>query len=197
MGGYDRYSCIYGYQFRYDPINMRIMANALYVAMRGLFTPDSDKMRKEVGGSRYDKTLKELKDSSKENVGDDDFYIDLRLFMPTAPGPYAPGYTSRPDNTYPNEEKDEYKNLKIDRAIHEMVVKTYNLSSEEDYRQMTVQAIADKEADRQHLFGDNKQAGEYHFHPVFGVDTIGVMINPSGSIGSLVDSCIILLFLVT
>ncbi len=189
LGGYDKYSDIYGYQFRFDPNVMRIFTSALYVSMRGKVHPDMDSMRNEFGASKYNKTLSQLNDTGKEQVGDSDFFTDFRKFMPTAPGPYAPGYTTRPDETYPNEKKDEYKNLSVDRKIYEMVVKEYNLNSQEHYQE-TVQAIADKEAEPEHLFGDDMKAGVYSFSPVFGEKTIGVRIDPDSNLSSLVNDAI-------
>lgn len=179
MGGYDRYSNIYGYKFKCDPNVARLVASSLYVSMRGLKKPNVDSMRKEIGGSKYNNTLYDLRKTDKESVGDDDFYTDFRQFMPTAPGPYAPGYSSRPDVTYPNEKKDEKSNLLVDREIHEMVVKDYNLDEAKFYEKV-VQAIADEEACTYHLFGDNVTVDNYKFHPVFGVDTIGRRFNGYG-----------------
>lgn len=181
MGGYDRYSNIYGYEFKSDPNYARIAAGAIYVAMRGKLKPDIATMRSESGGYKYSKTLQQLYDTSSIAVGENDFYIDLREFMPTAPGPYAPGYTTRPDNTYPNEQKDSYKNLQKDRDIHEDIITKYNLDNN-TYLQMTVQAIADKDAASAHLFGPNRQTEHYSFHPVFGEQTIGIELPTTGSL---------------
>ena len=193
LGGYNRYSNIYGYKFEYDPNVVRLVAASIYASCRGRMKPDTDKMRAEIATSRYSKDLRTLMDGKRDNVEEKDFFIDLREFMPTAPGPYAPGYTSRPDDTYPNEEKDEYRNLKVDRFIHEnVVIPNYNLDTkiEEDF-QNTVQAIADKDADSHHLFGDNIQTEHYHFHPVFGEDTIGVRLNTEGDMAELIYCLII------
>lgn len=189
LGGYDRYSNIYGYQFRYDPNVMRIVGASLYAALRGFIKPGVDKMRDELGSTKYDRTLEELRDDAREQVGETDFFVDFREFMPTAPGPYAPNYRDRPDATYPNEEKDEYRNLKVDREIHEQVVEDYNLDSDLHYQE-TVQAIADKEAESEHVFGEDKVAGEFKFHPVFGLYNIGMTVNPKGKTAYLVDQCI-------
>lgn len=186
LGGYNKYSNIYRYKFEFDPNVMRIFSAVIYVAMRGKVRPDMNSMRKELGTSKYSKTLNQLNDTNKEQVGTNDFFIDFREFMPTAPGPYAPGYTTRPDDTYPNEKKDEYKNISVDRNIYEMVIKKYNLNVQ-DYYQDTVQAIADKEADVEHLFGDDITAGVYHFSPVFGEKTIGIRIDPESNLSKLVD----------
>ena len=185
LGGYDKYSKIYGYRFEYDPSVCRLTASALYASLRSILKPDIEGMREELGGTKYTETLGKLMNGTRENVGEDDFFIDFRTFMPTAPGPYAPGYTSRPDNTYPSEEKDKYGNLKVDREIHEEIVEKYNLDD-----QICVQAIADKEADTKHLFGDPHQTEHYHFIPVFGEDSIGKRIETDGKVATLVSQSI-------
>lgn len=186
---YDRYSNVYGYKFKTDPNIARIVAGTIYAAMRGLKQPDIEAMRKECGDYKYSKSLEELGDGDRDKVSPEDFFTDFREFMPTAPGPYAPGYKDRPDNTYPSEERDDYNNLKVDRDIHEMVIEMYNLTVMEHYQE-TVQAIADKEADREHLFGPNRQTEHYHFHPVFGEDTIGIELKDDGDLANLVSMAI-------
>jgi hypothetical protein len=163
---------------------MRIFAAAIYASMRGMLKPDIETMRNEMGGSKYKKTMYDLADQDSDYVKDDGFFIDFRKFMPTAPGPYAPGYTTRPDNTYPNEKKDGYKNLEMDNKIHEYVVSTYNMDSK-DNSGRTTQAIADEEWCEYHLFGDNKKVEEFTFHPVFGVDTIGKRLPTEGNMVDL------------
>ena len=190
LGGYDKYSNIYGYTFESDPNIMRKVAAVLYVAMRGTLNPNVDVMHEEVDGTTYDKTVEELGDGKRDKVSDKDFFIDFREFLPTAPGPYAPRYKERPDETYPNEEKDEYNNLQIDRNIHEYIVENYNLDNQEHYQEV-VQAIADKEADPKHLFGSNMETENYSFHPVFGQDTIGIELKDDGEIANLVYLSII------
>ena len=185
LGGYDKYSKIYGYRFEFDPSVCRLVGSALYVSLRAILKPNINKMREELGGTKYTETLGKLMNGTRENVGEDDFFIDFRTFMPTAPGPYAPGYTSRPDNTYPSEEKDKYSNLKVDREIHEEIVEKYNLDD-----QICVQAIADKEADTKHLFGDPHQTEHYHFIPVFGEDSIGKRLDTGGVLATLVSQSI-------
>jgi len=189
LGGYNKYSNIYGYTFESDPNISRKVAAVIYVAMRGTIKPNIDKIRKEINGKKYSDKLSVLYSQNKNNVGKDNFWIDFREFMPTAPGPYAPGYTSRPDKTYPNEQKDEYNNLLVDRNINETIIKKYNLENEQ-YKQETVQAIADKEADAEHLFGKNRSTKNYTFHPVFGEDTIGIELNYGGVLSELVDRAI-------
>lgn len=187
---YSRYSDIYGYKFKCDPNISRMVAGAIYVAMRGLKQPDVEAMREECGGSKYSKTLEEMGDGKRDKVSPNDFFTDFREFMPTAPGPYAPGYTTRPDDTYPTEGRDSYNNLQVDRDIHEMIVEMYNLSIMEHYQE-TVQAIADKESDNEHLFGPNRKTEHYHFHPVFGEETIGIELPDHGVMADLVQQAII------
>jgi hypothetical protein len=192
-GGYDRYSNIYGYKFKADPNIARLVGASLYASFAGLKQPNKDEFRTEVGGNKYSKTLQKLQDdSSKTQTGEKQFFTDFTQFMPTAPGPYAPGFTTRPDNTYPNEKKESNKNLAIDYKIHEMIVEKYNLDNKE-YFDATVQAIADKEWNKQHLFGDNITYKEYSFHPVFGVDTIGKRLNPECNyadfVGLAISTC--------
>jgi len=184
MGGYDRYSNIYGWKFEYDPNIMRILAGAIYPAMKGYCKPVTETLRREVEGTRYNSTLQQLYDNnSRDNVAPNAFFTDFRVFMPTAPAPYAPAYSKRPDRTYPNEERDEYDNLKVDRQIHEMIVEAYNLNQPEHYQE-TVQAIADKEVEAKHMFGKNRQTKNYQFHPVFGEDTIGIELPDEGELAS-------------
>ena len=184
MGGYDRYSNIYGYRFEHDPNILRILAGAIYPAMKGYCKPVTETLRREVEGTRYNSTLQQLYDNnSRDNVAPNAFFTDFRVFMPTAPAPYAPAYSKRGDRTYPNEERDEYDNLKVDRQIHEMIVEAYNLSQPEHYQEV-VQAIADKEVEAKHLFGKNRETKNFKFHPVFGEDTIGMELPDEGTLAS-------------
>lgn len=187
IGGYDKYSNIYGYTFKSDPNVARLVGSAIYSALRATLKPDADKMRAEIGGSKYDKPLAVLGSDSRDKIGDNDFFIDFREFMPTAPGPYAPGYATRPDETYPNEKKDGYKNLDVDNAIHEYIVKNYNLSDKSNSGR-TVQSISDEEWCEYHLFGDNKKVDDFEFHPVFGEDTIGRKIEIKDGIVNFINT---------
>lgn len=190
MGGYDKYSNIYGYKFELDPNVMRILAGAIYPAMKGFCKPVTETLRREVEGSKYSKTLGQLyTDEKRDNVAPSGFFTDFRVFMPTAPAPYLSTYSKRSDRTYPNEPRDEYDNLKIDRQIHEMIVEAYNLNQPEHYQEV-VQAIADKEAKKEHLFGKNVNTKHYHFHPVFGEDTIGVELPYDGVLGDFAYLCL-------
>lgn len=182
-GGYTRNDNLYGYEFMSDPNVMRIIAGAIYTAMRGTLKPDTDKMLTELKGKKFTKTLKQLiSDESKTDVADDAFYIDLRKFMNSAAGPYAPGYTDRSKNnpTFPDA-KEKNGCLKMDMTIHNHITKSINL-----YAQAAVQATADKDWDVQHLFGDDKVNvhGMYHFDAVFGKNTIGMKIDPKSSLAT-------------
>ena len=190
LGGYDRYTNIYGWKFEYDPNIMRILAGCLYPAMKGWCKPVTETLRKEVEGTMYGRTLKQLyTDEKRDNVSPSGFFTDFRVFLPTAPAPYLSTYSKRSDRTYPNEPRDEYDNLKMDRNIHEMIVEMYNLSQPEHYQE-TVQAIADKEASKEHLFGKNRETKHYHFHPVFGEDTIGKELPYDGVLGDFAYLCL-------
>ena len=115
----------------------------------------------------------------------ENFYVDLREFMPTAPGPYAPGYKDRSaigGYPYPTEEKTSDYNLAVDKAIRDYVVENFNLDTDlNNYEnfQRTVQAIADKDADCNHLFGKPHSVDGYEFNPVFGPSDLGHDIYPS------------------
>lgn len=184
LGGYDRYTDIYGWKFEYDPNIMRILAGAIYPAMKGWCKPVTETLRREVEGTRHTCTLQQLYDyNGRDNVAPSAFFTDFRVFMPTAPAPYSPAYSKRPDRTYPNEERDEYDNLKVDRQIHEMIVEAYNLNQPEHYQEV-VQAIADKEVEAKHLFGKNRETKNFKFHPVFGEDTIGIELPDEGTLAS-------------
>lgn len=188
LGGYDRYDDVYGYTLDGDPFIMRSVAGVVFAAMRGVLMPDDDVLRDEIGGTTYDKTLKELGSGTRDDVSPESFFTDLRAFMPTAPGPFAPGYTTRPDNTYPTEPRDSYNNLQTDRDVHEAIVSSYNLDNEA-HRQEVIQAIADKEGDQHHLFGKNRRTEHYEFHPVFGTDTIGIELSDDDELAAFASVC--------
>jgi hypothetical protein len=129
--------------------------------------------------------LKTADDIQKNVVSKSGFYVDFRQFMPSSAGPYDKNYKFRPANIMSDEE-DEYFNTKMDRDIHELIVKIFNLDATDPaIHQRTVQAIADKEQSVNHLFGSNKKVGEYEFHPVFGKDTIGKKIKTDGGVANL------------
>lgn len=189
MGGYHRNSPIYGYRFDCDPIVARIVGSAIYAAMRGQTKPDIEAMRSELGGQLFRESLAEIKESDSCDFDSIGFYVDFRQILPSAPGPYAPDWMNRPDKAImPDEPRDEYANLDVDRKIHEQIVLGYNLDGTE-HHQETVQAIADKEADMRHIFGGYHTTGGYDFHPVFGTYNLGKHIAPYGNVAELTDLC--------
>lgn len=184
-GGYSMKSKIYGYHFRADPNVARLVASAVYAAMHTISKPDIETMRKEIGGSQYSMTLAELlEEESRTHVTDDAFYVDLRQFLASAPGPYAPAYADRGgiNATFPDE-KVSNGCIKVDVDIYNYIVEKYNLPE-----QRAVQAIADEDADPHHLFGTDKRdvGGQYNFNAVFGESTIGETINPEGKIAEFI-----------
>lgn len=183
-GGYTKDSNIYGYTFHSDPNVARLVASSVYAAMRGKKKPNISSMRNEVGGNTFNNNLKHYSETeTRANVGTNDFFVDLRKFMPTAPGPYLSSYSNRNSiggYPYPDEVKNDDHNLKQDQDIYDYIVENYNLdTSTGDKYQRTVQAIADKEWHANHLFGGSKTVGQYTFDPVFGKSIIGKTINPS------------------
>lgn len=184
-GGYGMNSPIYGYQFNTDPNVARLVASAVYAAMHTISNPDIDAMRSEVGGSTYKMLLEELlEEESRSHVTDDAFYIDFRMFMASAPGPYSPKYNDRSgiNPTFPDE-KASNGCLKMDMDIYSFIIEKYNLPD-----QRAVQAIADEDADVCHLFGTDKRnvGDQYNFNAVFGPTTIGETIPPGGNIAEFI-----------
>ena len=185
-GGYTMNSNIYGYHFKNDPNVARLVASAVYAAMHTTAKPDIAAMRTEVGGSQFGKTLAALYDDEPRNhVTDDAFYVDLRKFMASAPGPYAPGYTDRSslNPTFPDD-KSSNGCLTMDMSIYFTVTGRYVLPEER-----TVQAIADEDGDVHHLFGTDKVNidGQYDIKAVFGAKTIGESIDPEGKLPQMID----------
>lgn len=184
-GGYSMNSPIYGYHFKSDPNVARLVASALYAALHTYSMVRTDMMRTEVGGDRYHTHLAVmLEEESRNHVTDDAFYVDLRKFMASAPGPYVPAYADRGgiNPTFPDE-KTANGCLKVDMDIYNSIVAERNLPD-----QRTVQAIADEDSDMHHIFGTDKRnvGGMYDFNAVFGESTIGETINPEGKIAALV-----------
>lgn len=182
-GGYNMNSKIYEYHFKNDPNVARLVASAVYAALHS--SADTDAMRTEVGGAKYSRTLAAMFDDEPRNhVTDDAFYVDLRKFMASAPGPYAPGYTDRSmlNPTLPDH-KTSNGCLSMDMSIYFTVTEHFNLPEER-----SVQAIADEDGDVHHLFGTDKRdiGGQYDFNAVFGSKTIGETIDPEGKIATLV-----------
>ena len=192
MGGYNKDSKLYGWKFRCDPNICRMVAAAIYAAMRGVCKPDIEAMREECGGISISDTIEDIRESDSFDLNHS-YYVDLREFMPTAAGPYAPNYKDRSKvggYPYPNDAKTDDYNLAIDRAISDMFIEKYNLDSPAKAR--TVQAIADKDANYNHLFGKRRQVEDYYFDPVFTKETLGQEVYPSlaKELCELVDDCI-------
>lgn len=196
LGGYTYSSPIFGYEFKSDPNVARLVGSMVLAAMLGKKQPDLRAMSAEIGGTTYpnglsyylDIGLNHLKtadDVQKNVVSKSGFYVDFRQFMPSSAGPYDKNYKSRPANIM-TDAKDEYLNTKMDRDIHEFIVKTFNLDATDPaIHQRTVQAIADKEQSVNHLFGSNKIVGGYEFSPVFGKNSIGKKIKTDGGVANL------------
>ena len=113
LGGYTMNDNLYGYEFRSDPNVARLVASAVYSALHAVLGPDIDAMRAETGGTPYSDTLSYiLENYSKTDVSKSGFYIDLREFMNSAPGPYSPSYSDRSgiNPTWPDQ-KASNKNL--------------------------------------------------------------------------------------
>lgn len=182
IGGCDKDSKLYGWKFKCDPNICRMVASAIYAAMRGVCKPDVDSMQEECGGISIPDTIEDVRESDSFDL-DHSYYIDLREFMPTAPGPYAPGYQDRSQiggYPFPNDAKMDDGNLAIDRAIRDWIVEQYNLNEGEPIlRKRVVQAIADKDANYNHLFGRQRNVDYYVFNPVFTKDDLGQDVYPS------------------
>lgn len=175
--GPDKDTYIYMYDFNSDQNIARLVASAINAAMIGKFSPNISGMRSEVGTPVFDYNISSIASGTYDTYKDS-YYIALQNFMPTAPGPYLNGYEDRRNVggvPYYSTKKMSDNNLPEDYAIYEKVVKDYNLSNPE-YKQAVVQAIANKETNILHMFGNNKTTEHYSFHPVFGNDTIGMTI---------------------
>ena len=183
IAGYNKNSNLYGFKFEYDPNICRIAAAAIWAAMRGVVKPDIQAMRQELGtdNNSYMSVYYYGHDEPRTNVGEKDFFVDLRKFMPTAPGPYAPAYKDRNyvgGYPFPNDKKEKDYNLSVDKAVYDMVYPKYNLGCEDiDTDDRTCQAIADKDTDVHHLFGKERQVAGYWFDPVFTEETLGQEVN--------------------
>lgn len=177
---------MYGFSFEEDHNVGRIVGSAIYATVRGALKQfDRETMREDVGGKKLDMTVQEIYDTPSENFEGSPFWIDFREFLPAKPGPYLKGYDKPRRATYTDDEFDDFGNLEMDRQIHEYIVKNFNLDTTNENRQRTVQAIADKESASEHMFGDYKTTKHFHFHPVFGMETIQKYISPDGDIAEL------------
>ena len=164
---------LFGWEFESDPIIARLVGAAVWSWRQ----PEKD-VRKEVGGSVLDYTVKEIADGSFTDL-QDKVFIDFTKFLPTAPGPYLSAYKDRSKVggiPFPNDQKESDYNLSVDKEVYEHVVYNYNLDYNRNH-QDTVQAIADKDGSAYHLFEGNRRTEHYTFHPVFGEATIGRYIS--------------------
>lgn len=186
--GPDKDTDIYKNKFEHDQNVARLVGSAVVSAMRGLLSQDMDELRTELGGQKLTIKISDVAPAPYATYKDT-YYLGLQAFMPSAPGPYAPGYTDRSSGggiPYPTVTKTSDGNLPKDKAAYDLVVSSYNFSNTAN-RQRTVQAIADKSGEVQHLFGPNRSSGDYSFHPVFGTDTIGLEISTAGATASAVE----------
>lgn len=167
---------VYGWKFNSDPNIIRIWAAKTYSTTR-----DASKiaeLREEVGGDML---------TYKDEI--DECYVNTCSFMPFAPGPSLDGWTGYKGDSF----RTEDGNFKEDQAIHDYVSKYYSLDTKDAVkRQETIQAIADKEGEVQHLLGKPRTVkdpkyGEMTLYPVFGKHNIGVEIPDDGAIAKLVS----------
>ena len=168
---------LFGWEFESDPIIARLVGAAVW-SYKQPSKDVLDVMRKEVGGSVLDYTVKEIADGSFTDL-QDKVFIDFTKFLPTAPGPYLSAYKDRSKIggiPFPNDQKENDYNLSVDKEVYEHVVYNYNLDDSRNH-QDTVQAIADKDGSAYHLFEGNRRTEHYTFHPVFGEATIGRYIS--------------------
>lgn len=165
----------YGYTFETDPNIARMLGAVVYAINRDAsIIPE---LRKEVGGSMvtYKNDISEL-------------YIDCTKFMPTAPPPFINGYENRPKGT----PVDADNTASMDEQINDYVAQYYNLDTKDaEKKRQTIQAIANKEYHKQHLFGKDRTVtdkvyGTMTIHPVFGKHNLGVEIPDDGAIANLV-----------
>lgn len=180
--GADKFTDPYKYEFKSDPNVARMVGLCVYSAMRGQF--NISKIRKEVGGCKFDKTIHAVAEDSYANQKTS-FFLDLS-FMPSAPGPYLKGYEDRTHaggEPYPEAPKTADRNLLKDQEIEDFVVKEYNIDPN-SYTNCpeTVQAIADKEGSVHHLLGDPKQTEHFNWNNVFGYN-----IPDTGKLADLLD----------
>lgn len=182
-GGYDKDSKIYGWAFHSDPNVARLVASAVYSTMRSKKSPNISAMRRELSGSTYSNNLKYYAyTEDRTNVGTNDFFINLRKFMPTAPGPYLAAYSDRSSIggvPFPNDDKESDYNLSMDLTIYNYIIENYNLNG--TYHQGAVQAIADKEWDLPHMFGTSMTVDSYTFDAVFPYSVLGKTFDAENS----------------
>lgn len=164
----------YGWTMDSDPNIARMVAAANYAMNRN---PELiQELRKEVGGKML---------TYKNDISE--CYIDCTKFMPTAPFPFLEGYTYRPKGL----PVDATPTADMDEEIHNYISQYYSLDTKDkEKRQRTIQAIADKEYKKPHLFGKSRivkddKYGGMTFNPIFGTHNIGVEIPDNGVIAEM------------
>lgn len=167
--GADKFTDPYKYEFKSEPNIARMIGVCIYSCMRGKY--DIDKIRKEVGGKRFDRTIHDVAEDSYANQKTS-FFLDLQSFLPSASGPYLKGYEDRTHaggEPYPEAAKTADRNLQKDQDVEDFVVKKYNIDPN-SYTNChdAIQAIADKEGSVHHLLGDSKQTEHFNWNNVFG-----------------------------
>lgn len=165
--GADKFTDPYKYEFKTDPNVGRMVGLCVYSAMRGQF--NIGKIRKEVGGCKFDRTVHQVAEDSYANQKTS-FFLDLQSFMPSAPGPYLKGYEDRTHaggEPYPEAPKTADRNLQKDQEIEDFVVKELNIKGAYGQNQSVVQAIADKEGSVHHLLGGTKITEHFEWNSVF------------------------------
>ena len=185
--GPDKNSYIFKYTFESDPYVGRLVASVICSALRGVFRPNLDAMRSELGAPAFNYNIADVSEASFDTYKSA-YYPDLTLFLPTAPGPYVSGYANRSavgGVPFDADDRSDH-NLQPDVDVHNKVVAEYNLNNS-SRQQEVVQAIANKEMTVDHVFGANRHGGGYTFHPVFGRDTIGLEISVGGNVASAYD----------
>lgn len=165
--GADKFTDPYKYEFGSDPNIARMIGVCIYSCMRGKY--DIDKIRKEVGGKRFSRTIHEVAEDSYVNQKSS-FFLDLQSFMPSASGPYLKGYEDRTHaggEPYPEAAKTADRNLQKDQEVDDYVVRNCNLEEAYGQNPMVVQAVADKEGSVHHLLGDAKITKHFEWWPAF------------------------------
>lgn len=165
----------YGYTFETDPNIARLVASSVYASTRD--AAKIPELRKELGGKML--TYK---------IDISECFIDCTKFMPTAPPPFINGYENRPKGT----PVDADNTASVDEQINDHVAQYYNLDTKDaEKRQATIQAIANKEYHKQHLFGKDRTVtdkvyGTMTIRPVFGKHNLGIEIPDDGAIANLI-----------
>lgn len=163
---------LYGYTFDGDPSILIMVAAEVWAMTRD--AEQIPRLRQELGSTMisYSNDISEL-------------YVDICKFLPSAPFPYLSTYRPKGLPAHAETTAD------VDEEIHKYICATYTLDSKDDkIRQMTIQAISNKEYKKPHLFGkprtvkDDKY-GEMSFNPVFGKHNLGIEIPDNGAIASL------------